>query len=429
MDNEVTSKDEILEALYGIRATMSMISDLSVEYQQKYSQMKQLYADSIEMEQQIRTYRARIEEQEAIIPELDKKIDVEQTAKDHLIEERAKVEATPEREYRSKAERVYRVKFPVTLVIAILCGVLELLGLILLVLTSNDGFIGMPAALLEIPAMIVFFVYGLRRGFKESGVQIKAKTLREYDEEIQEAEANIEQLTNTRKLEVSEVPKRIARLNESIDECTRKIADNKANIQRLTEEREALNKRALTLYNSATETYADFFHPQNWINLDRVVFYLTTGRANTLMDALNLMDQRLNAEMIADEVRMSSSVVRNSIQNMQQSVQYGVANCARAIYDSNVARIEAMHAIAPGFSPADIQRADTAISTQKCLTGDTQTDGSTPTAGCEVVDVVSVEPIVTEQELRSAIIHNAATTMEDMMHRCNTIIQKGIDTF
>ena len=151
-----------------------------------------------------------------------------------------------------------------------------------------------------------------------------AEAQKYYDEAYQDVDIKKKEIEKEGEL----IPGRIEADERTIKDNLERIAAIKQLIPIKKKESDELQQKAETLYNALVKSYGAFFHPDNWQNLDRVVYYLSTGRAETLREALNLMDQRLNAEMIANEIRASSNMIANEIRQSTQETVFALGRCA-----------------------------------------------------------------------------------------------------
>ncbi|MBN3490074.1 hypothetical protein JV173_00960 [Acholeplasma equirhinis] len=67
------------------------------------------------------------------------------------------------------------------------------------------------------------------------------------------------------------------------------------------------------MYKKIEDTYKEILHPTDWESVDTIIFYLETGRAENLKEALILLQHRQNAEMIADVIRQSAEYISQQL--------------------------------------------------------------------------------------------------------------------
>ena len=115
--------------------------------------------------------------------------------------------------------------------------------------------------------------------------------------------------------------------NDSISRTARKTVVKSA--------MEESRKQANSIYHALLDNYSYVCHPRDWENIDRILFYLSTGRAANYRDALNLMDRRLDAEMIANEVAACSEMICREIRSSTRYITGAIRSASETIAESN----------------------------------------------------------------------------------------------
>lgn len=119
--------------------------------------------------------------------------------------------------------------------------------------------------------------------------------------------------------------------NKNIRDCYRTIENSKDDIEALIEENkgvrakrrkaaEKYNKDAEVivptikiLYNALVDTYGGLLDPRDWENLDLIVYYITTGRADTLKEALQQVDTQKRADTLVQAIGEASNAICQTI--------------------------------------------------------------------------------------------------------------------
>ena len=291
--SEVSTKD-IINNLYVIRAGLSTISELSNEYKRRrnllddwlsginadYQQMKNASDEISQKESEIRGYEVENE-------------DLKKKAKTlTLLKEAASGEKF------LTARMIFSFLLIVGSIIALLVGGLFAFSILV------------PAIIWNVVCIIKFIdAFGAER------YAVKDKI-------------------GGNERRIADKRKGIIELQNRIEESRYSLAFKVRQYNTMIQNKESLNTfvtKANALYAALEEAYADICHPDNWKNIDRIVYYLSTGRADNLRDALNLMDQRLNAELIANEIRASSEMIAGELHKIRQEVISAVNNAAERI--------------------------------------------------------------------------------------------------
>lgn len=127
---------------------------------------------------------------------------------------------------------------------------------------------------------------------------------------------------NTQGLEV-----KIVKDLEEIEELRKKVPASNAEAvieATLTEKRNAYEKKNLPVYNEAINTgkitikaleLQSVLDPRDWENLDLIIFYLETGRADTIKEALQLVDREKQMNALVNAVENASREISGTIEN------------------------------------------------------------------------------------------------------------------
>ena len=90
-------------------------------------------------------------------------------------------------------------------------------------------------------------------------------------------------------------------------------------------------KSSKILYGALVDQYADILNPVDWENLDLIIFYFETGRADTMQDALKQVDRQRQADAIVDAINEASERICNTITYGFQKLESTVIKCATVI--------------------------------------------------------------------------------------------------
>lgn len=79
------------------------------------------------------------------------------------------------------------------------------------------------------------------------------------------------------------------------------------------------------------DKYGDLLSPSDWENLDLVIFYLNTGRADTIKECLQLVDRQRQTESIVDAIETASYRISNEINSGFQMLGRTMVTCFNAL--------------------------------------------------------------------------------------------------
>ncbi|MBQ7713116.1 MAG: hypothetical protein IJT69_04795 [Clostridia bacterium] len=169
---------------------------------------------------------------------------------------------------------------------------------------------------------------------KKQEIDSEKRFIDSCNKEIKTYEHKIKELYDEIPKVQRETPGIIEKLNEKIETEQGEIGKCNEEIAIIEKDSSALSAKSRDVYQALVDAYGAFFHPDNWKHIDRVLYYLNTGRADTIRDSLNLMDQRLNAELIANEIRQSSEMISGEIRRSTREVTAAVSLGAERIRDA-----------------------------------------------------------------------------------------------
>lgn len=219
-------------------------------------------------------------------------------------------------------------------IIAIVCTILEFVYMF----NSSENLIGEPES--------VEMVLGI---FLSIGaLMVVGSILYAYDKRRQEWRSK------GRKQKASQ--SRISNINDNICEIKKQIEENNNNIFELEKVREELKikfeeeKRLTELHISEIEKeiaaltqevavyddtlkteYKNLLNPADWHNIDLCIYYLQTGRADTIKESLLLTDRQRQTDEIVDAVEAASDRISLEIRSGFRALGETMVSCFNAL--------------------------------------------------------------------------------------------------
>ncbi len=140
------------------------------------------------------------------------------------------------------------------------------------------------------------------------------KSLQQVDEQIVEAvkEADIEFATE------------MAAFDAEYEAKEARIAEIENTVQ--TQGAPYIEKAA-ALYRSLEKQYKRFLDVRDWQHVDLILFYLETGRADSLKEALPMVDQQNQANMIAGAIARAAEEISYSIRSGLSALRSTMVQC------------------------------------------------------------------------------------------------------
>ena len=106
----------------------------------------------------------------------------------------------------------------------------------------------------------------------------------------------------------------LKREKEIEDSCNNFILAKNA-FKRTKEEKDDTLKKLQPIYTATLKTYADMVDERDWKYLDVVIYYFETKRADSIKEALQLLDRLIQTNMIVSAVQNASKDIQSCIYN------------------------------------------------------------------------------------------------------------------
>lgn len=144
--------------------------------------------------------------------------------------------------------------------------------------------------------------------------------------------------------ERKEISYKIRSIKDELNRCTSKLTDRKqkeiASKQKLSQKepllnhtkqtifREITNFHALAkqLWNTLQTKYAPILNIGDWQYLDVLIYDFETGRADSVKEALQLLDRQRQAELIAGEIKNAAEYIGSNLRSVENTMMTGFAD-------------------------------------------------------------------------------------------------------
>lgn len=196
----------------------------------------------------------------------------------------------------------------------IIVGVISLLNWITIINISDVQFgimknVAMWMGIAAGGAFVVSFIGYIIYCIVDASSDYKRKMFdyKKYSRKGFESFASIEftqQLQNSDD-KLVELRKKLAEENSKY-EMNLKIKDNEIIM---------ISKASKSIYDVLVKTFKNFLNPIDWENIDLAIYYLSTGRADTIKEALNLIDRQKQADAIVNELKNATTSIANEIRS------------------------------------------------------------------------------------------------------------------
>lgn len=145
--------------------------------------------------------------------------------------------------------------------------------------------------------------------------------------------------------------KKIKEAEIAIESCKKDCSNDEEILKDIMEENPVLIEEEMAKINDIeqkaadvlvelTTTYEPFLLREDWQNIDLLIFYLQTGRADTLKEALVLADRQRQTDAIVNEISKATKSIASAIKASTQTVVTGIKNATSTINTNLTTLIE-----------------------------------------------------------------------------------------
>ena len=85
------------------------------------------------------------------------------------------------------------------------------------------------------------------------------------------------------------------------------------------------------IYNSLVSSFKGTLDPRDWENIDLIIFYYETGRADTIKEALQQVDRQRQTDSLIKAIADASSSICKTIQSSINSLRYEINYCFNSL--------------------------------------------------------------------------------------------------
>lgn len=97
-------------------------------------------------------------------------------------------------------------------------------------------------------------------------------------------------------------------------------------------------KRSKAIHDSLIATYSDFLSVSEWKYVDLIVYYISTGRADTMKEALQLLDRQVQTNQIISAISIAKDEVRATVENSMLKLGEALSQSFNML-NANITRI------------------------------------------------------------------------------------------
>lgn len=130
---------------------------------------------------------------------------------------------------------------------------------------------------------------------------------------------------------IQEIPLNIIKMRKEIE----KLSAERKNLQAIATKRKGalssqINQKAndcVWVSGALREQFSNVLDERDWQNVDLIIFYFETGRADDLKEALQLVDKQIQNDQIVNAVHMAGNNICTTIQEGMMGLQASMVQC------------------------------------------------------------------------------------------------------
>jgi len=184
---------------------------------------------------------------------------------------------------------------------------------------------------------IISLIVAVARLIKESRTDEKEKKLK-----IKDAEKSIRELNN--ELAGYQMERKL--IEPKLNECYKVVSRRKAIVEK---DREFRSKLSRQMYDRLVAQFKSVLDIRDWKHIDLIIFYFETGRADTLKEALQQVDRKVQADEIIEAIETAgqniSSTIRMSMNELRGDLNRSFAKLSVQLAEQHCEQISALNSI------------------------------------------------------------------------------------
>lgn len=95
--------------------------------------------------------------------------------------------------------------------------------------------------------------------------------------------------------------------------------------------RKDYSEKSRFVFEALEQTYVQLLDPRDWQHLDLIIFYMETGRAETMKEALQLVDRQIQTDSIVEAIERASKQICSTIQRGMERINNTIVASAQTL--------------------------------------------------------------------------------------------------
>lgn len=176
----------------------------------------------------------------------------------------------------------------------------------------------------------------------------------------------------------------------------------------------SISYRANSIYEALEKEYGDFLDTRDWANLDLVIYYLEAKRADTLKEALILLENRMQFEdlksLIVNATNAIGQTINNQTKVLGEYLNVCFKNLSNLITEQNAIVLRTVE----GFVEQTNSRLDSISRNVSALSNEVADLRATSNA-----QLVAAQSVITNQQLTNSLLNKINSSSANLVNDCN----------
>lgn len=156
------------------------------------------------------------------------------------------------------------------------------------------------------------------------GFVVEKKTQNTRNEELQQQENQNKQIIKNKQSELKDYINGYNAYNKSLDTNKTKYKNNLVVYDSV---KKVSTTTANNMYKALYSQFNSFLDERDWKHVDLIIFYLETGRGDTLKECLQQVDRQVQVDAIISEIRKASNSICQTINRSINQLRVEMVGC------------------------------------------------------------------------------------------------------
>ena len=233
-------------------------------------------------------------------------------------------------------------------VAGIVAGIAAGVGLVAaIVIWSIKGAIGE----LTVGDVLMFAVPAALIAFVITYIVVYSNTIKPKKNAAENARASCESRINRSQANIIDCNQKI----KTLDEENKNLKVKRQNVaEKHNNDAKVIVSTIKAMYDAMEEKYGLFLDPRDWENLDLLIYYISTGRADTIKEALQQVDHLKQTAMIVNALGEATKTICKSIEHnisaLRKDLDAHFSSLSQQLHAQHVAQMKSFSSLSSSIN-------------------------------------------------------------------------------